>query len=177
MAKGQMGVNLFKVQGRVKFLDVVKGDSGVGSNETALFDVTLAVALGKATFKWGIMVVGSGFHKMKAATIREVTRDVWGDLPVPDGLTRGGSSGLMQGCIAKNMDSLNRFGLLASLLRTVPLLDGLKFEGNREKATVFGGQARMRLDRFAKMGTVGVGESAQKPTTDGNLGGLDWVNH
>ena len=75
------------------------------------------------------------------------------------------------------MDSLNRFGLLATLLSTVPLLDGLKFEGkDREEAAIFGGQARMRLDRFAKMGTVGVGESAQQPATDDNLGGLDWVN-
>ena len=63
------------------------------------------------------------------------------------------------------------------LLSTVLLLNGLKFEGNWKKAAVVGCQARMRLDRFAKMCTVCVGESAQKPTTDGNLGGLDWVNH
>ena len=116
-----------------------------------------------------------GFHKMKAATIREVTGDIWSDLPVPDGLTPGGS-GLAEGCITEDMDSLNRFGLLTTLLSAVLLLNGLKFEGNGKKAAIFGCQARMRLDRYAKMCTVGVGESAQEPTTDGNLGGLDWVN-
>ena len=88
-----MGINLFKVKRGVEFLDIVNGDSGVGSEETALFDVALGMALGKATFKWGIMTVSPGFHKVKAATIREVARDVWSDLPVPDGLTCG-SSGL-----------------------------------------------------------------------------------
>ena len=60
------------------------------------------------------------------------------------------------------MDSLNRFRLLVTLLSSVLLLlDSLKLEGNGEEAAVFSWQTRVRLDRFAKMSTVSVGESAQ----------------
>ena len=99
----------------------------MGAKKPALLDVALGVAFGKATFEWGVVAVSPGFNKMEATTIREVTGDVRHDPPVPDGLARGGC-GPAEGCITKDMDSLNRFGSLVTLLSSVPLLDSLKFD-------------------------------------------------
>ena len=64
---------------------------------------------------------------------------------------------------------------MVTVLRSVPFLDSLKFQFNAEDAAVFSLKAGMVLDGFAEMGTVGVGERTQQPTTDGNLRGLDFV--
>ena len=132
----------------------------MSAKKPTVLDVALGKAFGEATFEWGIVVVSPGFNKMEATTIKEVTGDVRHDLLVPDGLSRSGC-GPAEGRITEDMDSLNRFRSLVTLLSSVPLLDSLKFEGDGEEAVVFSRKTRVGLDGFAKMSTVSVGESAQ----------------